>query len=361
MIDRRQVLRYRASAQQLYREKGTLADTAILDFGVQDTGPDGGKWALALRGVATAGIDDDLLLLWTVRGAPHLYRRSEAGQVAAAVAPWSDADAGKRIFDASKPLKAAGIGNLEAMDSVAAQVRSIVTSPMPKGEVSGRLAQVMPEPYLRYCRVCEATHLYEQPFRLSAVRAGIELEPGTSPPVLRRIPGFERAGEAEPRFDLVRDYLRFLGPATHKQVAEFIDSPVKEVKAHWPEDAIEVEVDGERRWILEGDLAALEDASASGTRLLGPYDLFLQGRDRATILPDTARHKALWPVLGRPGAVVVDGEVAGVWRPRKSGKRFRVAVEPWRELSEVERAAVGEQAERLARFRGIDLTGVDFS
>ncbi|WP_199042613.1 winged helix DNA-binding domain-containing protein [Glycomyces salinus] len=361
MVDRRQIMRYRARAQQIYRDRGTIADTAILDFGAQDTGPDGGAWALALRGADTTGAGRDLVLLWTIRGAPHLYRRSEAGQVAAAVAPWSDADAAKRIFDASKPLRAAGIGSLAALDAVAERMRDLVTEPTPKGEVSGRLAEAMPEPYLRYCRVCEATHLYEQPFRLSAVRAGIELEPGTSPPVMRRIPGFEAADAVEPRFDLVRDYLRFLGPATPKQAAEFIDSPVKEVKAHWPEDAVEVEADGERRWILAGDLDALEGAEATGTRLVGPYDLFIQGRDRATILPDASRRKALWPVLGRPGAVVVDGEVAGVWRPRKSGKRFKVAVEPWRELSAPERGAVEDQAERLASHRGAELTGVDFA
>ena len=41
---------------------------------------------------------------WTLRGAPHAYRRSEAAGVAAAVAPWNEADAAKRIFDASRPL-----------------------------------------------------------------------------------------------------------------------------------------------------------------------------------------------------------------------------------------------------------------
>ncbi|GAB4000744.1 hypothetical protein GCM10029992_33730 [Glycomyces albus] len=291
--------------------------------------------------------------------APVPARRGRAGRRRRR--PWSDADAAKRIFDASKPLRAAGIGSLAALDAVAERMRDLVTEPTPKGEVSGRLAEAMPGPYLRYCRVCEATHLYEQPFRLSAVRAGIELEPGTSPPVMRRISGFEKAAAVEPRFDLVRDYLRFLGPATPKQAAEFLDSPVKEVKAHWPEDAVEVAADGERRWILAGDLDALEGADASGTRLLGPYDLFVQGRDRATILPEASRHKALWPVLGRPGAVVVDGEIAGVWRPRKSGKRFKVAVEPWRKLSASERGAVEEQAARLAAHRGVELTGVEFA
>ncbi|GAB3651272.1 winged helix DNA-binding domain-containing protein [Glycomyces tarimensis] len=361
MIDRHQVLRFRVHAQQLDRERGTTADTAVLDYGVQDTGPDGGGWALALRGVDPAALsDEDLILLWTVRGAPHLYRRSEAGQVAAAVEPYSEADAGKRIYDAAKPLKAAGIGIVAALDEVAGHMRAAVTGPTPKGELSGRLAGELPEPYLRFCRPCDAIHLFEQPFRLGALRAGLELRPGTAPPVLEPIRDFAPAGEAESRFDLIRSYLRLLGPATPKQVSEFLDAPVKDVKAHWPEDAVEVDVDGEARSILSGDAESLRSADASVTRLLGPYDLFLQARDRTTIVPDKARAKELWPVLGRPGAVLADGEVVGTWRPRKSGKRFSVAVRPWTRLSKTVRGAVNEQAERLAAYRGTPLTGVDF-
>lgn len=365
MIERQQVRRYRVQVQQLDREHGTIADTAVLDLGVQDTGPDGALWALELRGVDTAGLGaaaehhGDLVWLWTLRGAPHCYRRADAEQVAAAVAPWSEADASKRIFDASKPLKDAGIPVLDALEALAGQMRTIVKEPMVKGEMSTRLHEAMPEPYQRYCRSCQAVHLYEMPFRLSAVRAGLELVPDTSPPVLQPMPGFTTAEDFEDRLDPVRAYLHLLGPATHKQVAEYVDAPVREVKAHWPEDAVEIEVEGETRWMLEADLPALQDASASGTRLLGPYDLYLQGRDRSTLVDDPAKAKALWPVLGRPGAVLVGGEIAGLWRPRKSGKKFTVAVEPWRGLEAPERKAVEAEAEKLAAFRGVRLTGLD--
>ncbi|THV26553.1 winged helix DNA-binding domain-containing protein [Glycomyces paridis] len=362
MIDRRLVTRYRVHAQQLDREAGSLADTAVLDLGAQDTGPDGALWALEARGVDTAAIEErDLVWLWTLRGAPHCYRRADLAQVAAAVAPWSDADAAKRIFDAAKPLKAAGIPILEALDVVAGHMRAIVTAPTAKGELSSRLNAALPEPYQRFCRVCDAVHVYEQPFRIAAVRAGLELEPHTSPPVLRPVPGFAPAEAFEDRLDPLRAYLRLCGPATVKEAAEYLDSPVKEVKAHWPEDAVEVDVEGEARWILTADEDALRGAEAGGTRLVGPYDLFLQNRDRASMVPDPVRRKALWPVLGRPGAVLTSGEIAALWRPRKSGKRFTVAVEPWRALTGPERTAVEAEAERLAAFRGVPLTGVEFT
>ncbi|GAA2368656.1 hypothetical protein Cme02nite_73330 [Catellatospora methionotrophica] len=361
MIDRRQVLHFRVQAQQLDRASGTLADTAVLDLGVQDTGPDGAAWALAVRGVDVSALPaKDTVLLWTVRGAPHLYRRADVGRIAAAVEPFSDADAGKRIYDASKPLKAAGIANLAALDEVAARMREIVTEPTVKGDMSGALAKVMPEPYLRFCRPCDATHLYEMPFRLAAVRAGLELQPGTSPPVLQRIAGFRKAATPGEKFDVVRAYLRLLGPATPKHVAGYLDAPVKDVQAHWPDDVVEVTVDGEKRWLLAADEHALDAPATDATRLLGPFDLFLQAKDRSTLVPDEARAKQLWPVLGRPGAVLSGGELVGVWRPRKSGKKFTVAVEPWGPMAAATRTAVTEQAERLAAHRQVELTGVAF-
>lgn len=354
-VTRAAVLGFRVRAQQLDRDSGTLADTAVLDLGVQNTGPDGGRWALALRGADVGVAEPELVMAWTIRGAPHLYRRADLPGVAAAVAPFSDADAGKRIFDAARPLKAAGIGNLAALDAVAAAMRSVVLKPMVKGEVSRRVTDLMGVPYLRFCRPCDATHLYEQPFRLAALRAGLVLEPGTSPPVLVPVPGLAATPTVPAHLDVVRGYLRLLGPATPAQVGAYLDAPAREVRARWPADAVDVMVDGESRWVLGEDADRLGAEPPSVTRLLGPFDLFLQARDRSLLVPDPARAKELWPTLGRPGAVLADGEIAGTWRPRKAGARLVVTVRLW---SPVDRAAVEEQAEQLAAHRGVRLGSV---
>jgi hypothetical protein len=356
-LTREQVRSFRVSAQQLDGTAGTVDDTAVLDLGVQDSGTDGGLWALALRGVTDVP-EDALALAWTIRGAPHLYRRSDLPGVVAATAPFSDADAAKRIVDAAKPLKAAGIPVLAALDHVAAEMRDIVREPTVKGDLSGALNARLPEPYLRFCRPCDAIHLYEMPFRLSALRAGLELVPGTSPPVLRRVPGLEPASEAPEHLDVVRGCLRLLGPATPAHVAGYLDAPLADVKARWPVDAVEVVVEGKRRWLLDDDVsrAALDAAPPDGLRLLGAFDLFLQARDRDLLVADRARAKALWPVLGRPGAVLVGADVTGIWRARKAGKRLTVTVTRW---GPVPAGALREQAERLATFRGLTLASVD--
>ncbi len=358
------VLAYRTTAQQLDRDAGTAEDTAedtaALDLGVQDTGPDGGLWALALRGIDVAALDPGALAtVWTLRGAPHLYRRADLPAVATATAPFSEADAAKRVFDAARPLRAAGIPVLTALDTLAAAMRGIVTAPMVKGEMSRRLAAAVDEPYNRYCRPCDAVHSHEQTFRLAALRAGLELQPGTSPPVLQPVPGLAPADAVPDRLDVVRAYLHLLGPATPKHVAGYLDAPVRDVRERWPEDVVEVVVDGERRSLLAADADALGAPAPPVTRLLGPFDLFLQARDRETLVVDPDRRRALWPVLGRPGAVLAGGAVAGLWRPRKAGASLTVAVEPWTPLSPAVRRAVGEQAERLAAHRGVRLRAVE--
>lgn len=381
-MTRTEVLRRRFTAQGLDQEPGGLgaADwarrTPVLDLGVQDTGPDGALWALALRGAPVDATTPapGLALAWTVRGAPHLYRRDELAAVARATTPLSEADARRRVHDAAKPLVAAGIDVTDALVAVARAMRQIVDGPTVKGEMSGRLTAAVDAPYVRWCGACRATHVFEMPFRLAALHAGLELEPGTSPPVLAPVPSWPAdhldtfaatvatppAGRAVPdHLDVVRAYLRLLGPARPGDVAAYLDAPVADVARRWSdlaEELVEVDVEGERRWALADDGVA-PSGRTGVVRLLGPFDLLLQGRDRELVVPDPAGRAALWPVLGRPGAVVLDGEVVGVWRPRAAGRRLRVQVTPWVPWPAGVERAVDAEAERLAAFRGVAFAG----
>jgi hypothetical protein len=372
-VDRRDVLRFRFRRHQLDRPAEATrspTDVDLLDMGVQDSGPDGSAWALRVRG-APADTRRALVLAWTIRGAPHAYRRDDITAVATATAPYSDADAAKRMFDASKPLREAGITPLDGLRVVADHMHEIVSTPTVKGDLSGRLTEVLDGPYLRACRPCDAIHAYEMPFRLAALQAGLELDPDTSPPVLRRIRGLRApryghlAGEADPRFDVVRTHLRFYGPTRIADVATFLDAPQADVRAHWPEDVVDVRVDGAARALLAEDGAELAAVSGGGrdgdpvVRLLGPFDPFLQLRDRELLVTDAAHRKDLWRTLGRPGAIVVDGEVLGTWRPRTKARRLTVAIEPWRRLRAGEAALIDEQAERLAAHRDVELAAVE--
>jgi DNA glycosylase AlkZ-like len=370
-VNRSEVLAHRIHRQQLDRAEAgrPITDAAVFDFGVQDTGRDGASWALTNRGVPIRDATEleaspDVALVWALRAAPHYYRRSDLAEILVATSPLSDKDAAKRVIGADKPLKAAGIPALAGLAEVATQMRHVVTGPLVKGEVSTQLTARLDPPYLRYCGVCKATHSWEVPFRISALYAGLELEPGTSPPVLRRISGWPRRTPgpapdplaAPQSLQPIRNYLRFLGPATPNDVAAFLDSPVAEIKAHWPTDVVEVNVDGQRAWLL-GDVEDL-DQDRGLLRLLGGFDLFLQGKDRDLLVRDRSKHKALWPILGRPGAVLSGTEIVGTWRPKSAGKDFTLRLELWNTLPKLARSRLDVQAERLAAHRGQNLKAI---
>lgn len=349
-----QVRAYRWRAHQLARPAGSAEDCDVLDFGVQDTGRDGAAWALRNRGCATT---PDASLVWTLRAAPHLYRTAQLAEVAVATAPFSEADARKRVLTAAKPLASAGIDALDALRAVAALMTEFAAEPIAKGAMSTALTAALSDPYLRYCEACAATHPYEMLLRLAALHAGLRLQPGTAPPVLERIPGWSAdpyahlADGALPTFDVVRNYLRFYGPASPRQVAAFLECPLADVRAHWPADAVEV---SPSLFLLAADLESLHGPpGADGVvRLLGPYDPYLQSRDRETLVPDAARRKTLWTALGRPGAIVRDGHVVGLWRPKAAGRRLSVRFELWD--GEPMTPAIEGQARVLAEFRGLE-------
>jgi hypothetical protein len=355
-LTRDQALRFRHHQHGL-AGVGPRDDAAVLDLGVQDTGgPHAARWALALRGHEPDPAR--LVYVWSLRGAPHAYRRSEIAEVAAATAPYDEADAAKRIFDAARPLRSAGIPVCDALAVVAAHMRDIVVTPTVKGEVSAALTDRLPDPYLRRCRPCDAIHTYEQPFRLAALPAGLELEADTSPPVLRRIrPWGGPAATVPAHLDAIRAALHLLGPTTPKLVAGYLDAPVRTVRERWPEDTAAVTVAGEVRHVLAEDVGTLRDAPAtSGLRLLGAFDPWLQARDRELLVPDPTRRRTLWPVLGRPGAILVGHEIVGTWRPRSSGDTLRLHLELWSgedaAPTEGSLAGLDDQAERLAAHRG---------
>ena len=93
-------------------------------------------------------------------------------------------------------------------------------------------------------------------------------------------------------------------------------------------------------------------------RLLGGFDLLLQGKDRDLIVPDTSKHKELWPILGRPGAVMSGSEIVGTWRPKTAGKGFTLRLDLWTTLSKPNRKRLELEAERLAAHRGLELAGI---
>jgi hypothetical protein len=155
---------------------------------------------------------------------------------------------------------------------------------------------------------------------------------------------------AEALQQLVRRYLQFLGPSTVESFVRWAGVDVRDavtafeslrpslVEARTPLGVGQILVDDEQ--LLRAPIGA-----AAAARLLpsgDPYYL-LWNADRDLLVPDARRRDELWTSRVWPGALLLNGEVAGTWRRAKA----LVEVTPWRQPSAEERIAVEQEAATL--------------
>ncbi|MGE5227014.1 MAG: DNA glycosylase AlkZ-like family protein [Planctomycetaceae bacterium] len=154
----------------------------------------------------------------------------------------------------------------------------------------------------------------------------------------------------EARLELGRRYLHVFGPTTPEAFAQWAGIARRASADAF--DALSTSLTPVRTpigdaWILARDESIFREtaASAAPARLVPSGDAFflLHGRDREILVPDADRRGQLWTSRVWPGALLVDGEVAGTWR-RAEGV---VAVHPWRRLSRPARDAVEAEAASL--------------
>jgi len=354
-VDRAQVLAYRVAALGLAeRCSARPADLPVLDLGVQEYTPGSAQVALAARTSADAA-DKRLITVWAARGAPHLHRRADLAVLVKQLWPISDADASARIKSGQIPD---GIKlGVEAFRVTADAFREVVTEPMPRGEVSTEVSKRVPRALTYECRSCGARHIAGNVWQHSGLAGGIEVQSRGRDAMVGPIPKAPpRPTENHGIDELILTYLRFLGPAAPIEVGKYLGSSTAELKSVWPADRLtEVTVDGRKAWLPTDEVDALKSASPpSGARFVPPMDPLLQARDRDVLVPDRAQQKEVWRVLGNPGALLVDGQIAGVWRAKISGrKRVDLTVTAFDPLSATRRKQIEKEAAEVARAREV--------
>ncbi|HET6529876.1 MAG TPA: winged helix DNA-binding domain-containing protein [Actinoplanes sp.] len=361
-VDRARVMAYRMGALGLAeRVSDRPGDLPLLDLGVQEYTPGSVQVALAAR--TDAGlIDNRLVMVWAARGAPHLHRRRELPALSRALWPVSDADATARIQSGQIP-EGMKLG-IAAFTATAEAMQKVVTRSMPRGEVSTEVSKLVPKSLTYDCRSCQARHIAGNVWQHAGLHGGVQVESRGKDATLGPIknwPGIPAENDGIGR--LITLYLRMLGPATPTEVARYFGSSAAEMKRVWPDDLTEVAVDGRRGWLPSAAVPDLTSAeSPSGVRLVPPMDALLQARDRDLLVPDKKQQKEVWRILGNPGALVVDGEIAGVWRAKMAGqKRVDLTVTAFAPLSAKVRKAVEEEASgAVARARGVPQATVSY-
>jgi hypothetical protein len=360
--DREQVLAYRVAAQGLHRDEPDAAKLAVFDLGVQDSPRDTALLALAARldaDVTEESLVDDqrFVLAWTHRGAPHFHRREELPEVIAALVPLEEPDAMARMGWQRKQVEAAGMAAADVLFTAARAMRKVVDKTMTKGTASTAVTKLVPGSFSYWCRGCQATHILEQLMRLAAVHGGVRLEAGISPATLSPMkgrPAIKTKPDVKAATAVVANYLRVHGPATKSDAAGFVGTTRACVEKMWPDGLAEVRVEGKAAFLPEERISELKNPPEPDlVRLLPPLDPFLQARDKALLVPDQAYRKEVWKVIGNPGVVLADGEIAATWRSKASGrKRLDITISPFETFNPSARKLAEAETERLATSRG---------
>jgi hypothetical protein len=350
-----QVLAFRLARSGLAaRTASSLAGAAACP--ASDFARDAALMALAARadGVTRAAYDDaveagDLVVAHIVRGAIHALAPGDLALYGRALIARDDDELGAQLGRQIRRLAAEkGFAPTDALDEVAAATKDALAGGrrLDKNELHEELRQRVSPDLMPWCRGCQSHHVAPMLWRYATVQAGVRLDaerryasgkPGRTP----------RASEA------VRRFLRFYGPATPGDFAEWAGVAKPQGKRLWDEvagDLAEVRVGKTSAWLVaddEGDLDA--PPAAEGLRLLPPGDPYLQKPNRPLLAPDAALAKRLFRPVASPGAVLRDGRLAGLWRAKAKGRKTEVTVE---KLGRLARGDLEDEARRVAELRG---------
>jgi hypothetical protein len=152
---------------------------------------------------------------------------------------------------------------------------------------------------------------------------------------------------AAARLELARRYVHLFGPSKAQSFAKWAGIGAKQSRDSF--EALASELAPVRTpigdaWLLASDEPTVRSAPAPAApaRFLPSGDTFFLcwNADRELLVPDEQRRNALWTSRVWPGALLVGGEIAGVWR--RAGAD--VTIDTWRALSKAEKQAVEAEA-----------------
>lgn len=381
-VARSDVIAFRLHAQHLTERAG---ERGLLDVagscGVQNSPPGSALLALHARvqNVTPDRVDESvaeaksLLQSWCMRGSPFYFPTADAPVFTTGVLPPTEEAARHFIKGVGPAVDQLSLSLTEAVELTRAEIGEVLTQRRLAidelgAELAERIAGKLSKkrrgvweregPYAAGQPLGEAVvHFCLRILTLQGVVCFAPRDGNKAPFVLvdEWLGGpFPTTDPEAARAELLRRYLRCYGPSTRADFAAWLGVRAGDAGSWWSlleDEMTQVDV-GRVAWILADDLDALRSPpTPMGARLLPPHDPYTQSRDRETIL-DKRFHQDVWKSAGDPGTVLVDGEIAGTWRPRKSGRNLTITIKTFGSLRARDKNSLQTEAEQVASLRG---------
>ena len=389
-VSRSDVIAFRLNAHHLIER---LDESGLLDAagrcGIQNSPPGSALLALhaRVRNITQERVreavaeEKSLLQTWCMRGSPFYFPAADAPVFTIGVLPPTEEAMLHFIVGVEQTLGKLDISLTEAVELTGAEIHDVLSGRQLAinelgADVAKRIARKLPK---KQRDIWEDDGPYgpDQPLGEAVVHFCIRIL------TLQRVVCFApRTGNKAPfvlvdewlgnpipdidpevaRADLLRRYLRCYGPSNRADFAAWVGINAGDTDPWWSliEDELTQVEFGRKLWILTEDLHALRSApKPKGVRLLPPRDPYTQMRDRETIV-DKEYHREVWKTAGEPGAVLANGEVTGIWRPRKSGPQLTITIKTFDPLPKRDKKSLQDEAEQVAPLRGPSSVDVEF-
>ena len=372
-------------AHRLDERAGEDAVCAVAGLsGVQDSPPGAAAMVLHARagGITSAvleralTVDRTLVRTWAMRGAPYVVPTADLSVFTTGVLPVDEKARTNLLVGVRQALDELSGGLDDYVAAAADAVREVLSGQRLEinelgREVAERMGSALPE-HDRAAWKAEGPYAKGQPLGEGVVHFCIRIltlqqllcfaprQGRTAPFVLLSewLDGVPQLTGEAARRELARRFLRAYGPSTPAGLARWLGVAASDAPAWWNlirDDRVRVDVDGSHRWLLVEDLQTLQASrggAITGVRLLPPRDPFLQLPHREVLVADRAQQRQLWRPLHSPGALLLDGAIAGTWRGRKKSSRLEITVAPFRPLPRTALTSIDDAAQALALARG---------
>lgn len=369
-VTSREVVAFRLASQGV-TERGTQPARALDGWAVQDSPPGAAAVAALARtdNLDPAWLDRALtedrsvIALYNARTATSIVPAEDAAAFGTALLPDGDR-ALKALLGRAVPEQSAGLQ--EPVDlAVDAISDALDGRELSRDDLHEELRHRLPKALLPWCEGCQSHHARRGLLVLASLSGRLCISGRQG-----RQPCFSRTDQwidwtpptpKSARQDLVRRYVRWYGPTTPKQFADWAglaNSHARDLWASIDAELTEVEVDGARpAWILSDDAGLLDDPpELDGVRLIGPGDPLLLAKDREVLVPDPAARKKVWTAIPTTGIVLAGGDAIALWKARKAKSRLEITVTPIGAKVPVEKVkdSLAAEGEALAAVRGCE-------
>lgn len=174
----------------------------------------------------------------------------------------------------------------------------------------------------------------------------------------------ESTDEESAQKKLLIKYIHGYGPATQRDFCLWSGMMAGDAKRAIENSSKlleEVKVEGkkERFLMLKDDIRALDSMSSDEKMpacLLPKFDSILLGhKDRTRIVRDKHSKRVFKKAGDTAATVLINGQVAGTWRQKKSKSTLMVTISPFVKIGKEDMQEVEEKAKELSRYMGLEL------